>query len=104
MKYINNLKCTGCGACVSACPVTAIKMKTKNGFMYPIINEEKCRQCGLCTQVCPTEKNHQPNICEYFIVQNRNKKQRLNSQSGGLFSALAQEIIRGGYLFWCDFG
>lgn len=43
-------KCTGCEACVSACPVEAIKMvdgKAKVG--------DECIDCGACVGECPVE-------------------------------------------------
>ena len=70
-------------------------MKMENGFLYPVINEEKCIECGLCKKTCPVEKISETGVSEFFIVQHRNKEQRLKSQSGGLFSALAEEILRG---------
>ena len=34
-------QCTGCGACVNACPSQAISMKPdNNGFLYPVVNKE----------------------------------------------------------------
>ena len=42
--------CTGCEACVSVCPVDAIKIE--NG--KAIIGEE-CVDCGACIAQCPVE-------------------------------------------------
>ncbi|MDP8257847.1 MAG: 4Fe-4S binding protein [Candidatus Aadella gelida] len=47
---VNNEKCTGCGACVSVCPVDAIKIE--NG--KAVISEE-CVDCGECVTQCPVE-------------------------------------------------
>ena len=46
---IENLKakCTGCVACVDACPVKCISVSYDNvGFRYSNINETKCIKCG----------------------------------------------------------
>jgi len=52
MAYvISKEKCAGCGACVSACPVEAIK---EDGDKY-VIDAEKCVDCGACTGSCPAE-------------------------------------------------
>jgi MinD superfamily P-loop ATPase len=47
--YIDSDKCTGCGACVDACPRRAISI---HGSLA-MINQELCSQCGICTRVCP---------------------------------------------------
>jgi electron transfer flavoprotein alpha subunit len=40
--------CTGCGACLNACPFGAIE--TRDGKAYVT---EVCRACGQCVDVCP---------------------------------------------------
>ncbi len=47
---VDNEKCTGCGACVEACPVNAIKLENNKA----VIGEE-CIDCGACVGVCPVE-------------------------------------------------
>jgi len=41
--------CTGCGSCVSACPVSAIRFADEK----PMIDEETCIGCGICNVHCP---------------------------------------------------
>lgn len=44
--------CTGCGACIIACPVNAISCDLNNeGFFTSKVNST-CINCGKCTQVC----------------------------------------------------
>jgi ferredoxin len=43
-------KCTGCGACVEACPVEAIAMDEKAK-----VNPETCVDCGACVDECPVQ-------------------------------------------------
>lgn len=43
--------CTGCGACVEACPKEAISEQGEN---Y-VINHDICDNCGDCVDSCPVE-------------------------------------------------
>lgn len=55
MRICENMdNCTGCGACVDACPKSCIRMEEdNNGFLYPVINDEICINCGMCYKKCP---------------------------------------------------
>jgi len=46
---VDNDKCTGCGECVSSCPLDAIVMKDDKA----VINPDTCGDCGACIDVCP---------------------------------------------------
>ena len=51
---VNNKKCIGCGACISACKYGAIKFeKTKQG-KKAAVNPVLCKGDGLCNAKCPT--------------------------------------------------
>ncbi len=47
--FIDETKCVGCGACISACPEKAIRMKS--GWKSYVL-EDKCVGCGTCVSVC----------------------------------------------------
>ncbi|NQT89870.1 MAG: 4Fe-4S binding protein [Candidatus Omnitrophica bacterium] len=42
--------CTGCSACVDACPVTAIKMENEKAAV-----SDECIDCGACVDQCPVQ-------------------------------------------------
>lgn len=46
-------KCNNCGACVSICPVGAIKMN-KDNFQIEF-NYQECVVCGYCVDACPVQ-------------------------------------------------
>lgn len=96
-------KCTGCSACASVCPKNCIQMEVdEEGFLYPKINSKKCVHCKLCESVCPMinpEKEERVSQ-NGFLVQHRNEAIRLDSSSGGAFTAIASVVIKkGGVVF-----
>ena len=102
MTIIENNECTGCHACYSVCPKQAITMvKDDKGFKVYKIDEEKCIKCGLCKKVCPVLNSRiiesKP---EAFAIINKDEEIRKHSSSGGVFSLIAEHIIKdGGVVF-----
>lgn len=95
-------KCVGCGACIDACPVNALKLVyNDNGFYEPDIINEACVNCGKCTKCCPAI--NQESIIrnrEFYYGWHNDEKVRKNSSSGGAFSLLAEQILsEGGVVF-----
>ncbi|MCD6418281.1 CoB--CoM heterodisulfide reductase iron-sulfur subunit A family protein [bacterium] len=74
-SYIDNEKCTGCGACMEKCPSKKIPSEFERGISnrtavyipfaqavpnYPVIDADNCihfktGKCGLCQKVCPVD-------------------------------------------------
>lgn len=48
---VNNEKCAGCGPCVEACPVEAIKIEDN----LAVVDADACIDCGACVDACPSE-------------------------------------------------
>ena len=98
--------CCGCGACMQRCPKKCISLEEDNeGFLYAKADASLCINCGLCDKVCPLlnpKEKIQPK--EVLAVKSRNEEERLKSSSGGVFIALAREIIaKGGVVFGAVF-
>lgn len=86
--------CNGCGACALRCPKQAIKMVEDNeGFLYPVIDEHKCVNCGLCKKICSNNPSKNKYEIKVFAVKNKDILKRNNSTSGGVFKALAENMI-----------
>ena len=92
------IKCNGCKVCSLVCPVDAIEMlKDEFGFEYSKINKDKCVNCGRCIKVCseiskPVNENKiKPKV---YACWNKDEQERFLSTSGGLFSAIAKQIIQ----------
>jgi ferredoxin len=49
ITYVINDECTGCLACLRACPVNAITGEKKKKH---VIDQEICDRCGSCYAVC----------------------------------------------------
>lgn len=90
--------CTGCSACANICPRGCIMMQPDaEGFLYPEVNAAMCADCGLCENVCPMLKpGKQHDILAVYGAKNKNDAVRYTSSSGGMFTLLAQEVLRAG--------
>ncbi len=101
-------RCTGCNACVAACPRDAISLKkNKEGFWYPQVDREKCVNCGLCIQGCPVYSGKEIRFLppKSYAAWNKDDEVRKKSSSGGLFSSIADQVLRkGGVVYGAAYG
>ena len=96
-EIIEKEKCNGCMCCYNVCPVHAINIyRDKDGFQYPQIEKKKCIKCGICKKKCPILNNKKETKREIqtYACKNKDEKTRLQSSSGGIFSLLAEKIIK----------
>lgn len=94
--YHSKENCSGCTACQNSCPVNAITMESDNeGFLYPYINSKVCIECEICIDVC----NFQDKIIQdlnyplVYAIKHKNESIRMNSTSGGVFTAISNYIL-----------
>ena len=78
----------------------------EEGFLYPKINDKQCINCSLCEKKCPVLnpliKDDEKTFA--YAVINNNEEIRLQSSSGGVFTALAENVIRqNGIVFGAKF-
>lgn len=101
INITDKTKCTGCSACVNVCPKSAINFcDDRAGYRYPVVDETKCVNCSLCEKVCPiinpvyvSDNFNEPVV---KAAWNLDKEIRINSTSGGVFSAIADRFIENG--------
>lgn len=66
----------------------------EEGFLYPEVDADKCVDCGLCNKVCPIENRQaSENAVQGYIVRNNDPAIVEESTSGGVFTALAMQVL-----------
>ena len=90
--------CTGCLACVQACPKKVIRMgKDGEGFYVPQIEKSQCLHCNLCERTCPQLTPVAQHTClAAYAARCLDDLLLSRSASGGLFAALARHTLSGG--------
>lgn len=107
-------RCCGCGVCAAMCPVECITISFNPNKEYrPFVVHNKCYNCGLCLQVCPDDSTLLGKIEQFFREHHQslnkdeligpflncyvghvvNERERLASSSGGILTALLEELI-----------
>lgn len=91
-------RCTGCGACQSACPADCITLElNRAGDRVAVIDESRCTRCGKCSRICPVL--HPPVLRESrtalaaYAVE---AQVRQSSASGGVAAVLARQVVESG--------
>lgn len=109
MYVVEKCKCSGCLACREICPVGAIDViKDEEGFRYPKINEKKCIHCGKCYNLCAVKREKiefEKEPLKVIGAKIKDEQERMTSRSGGIFIALANEILeQDGVVYGCKLG
>lgn len=102
IKVTDKSMCSGCTACHAVCPHKAVSMVPDAlGFMYPSVDIDRCTGCGLCEKVCDfvrtsAEPSSRPESIPVKAARNRDSVVLGESQSGGVFTALAKVVLSSG--------
>lgn len=92
--------CTGCSACRSVCPRSAIQIvEDSRGFYRPRIDESKCIDCGLCQTACPANGSTGDDMkasSRRVLAYRASDAERAKSSSGAAFWTLAAYVLGNG--------
>jgi len=89
LPVIDAEKCTGCGKCVSACPVEAMTLVSANDARQPHrktarLNTELCLGCGVCVRTCAKD-----------AIKLQSRAKRVITPLNGAHKAVMMAIERG---------
>lgn len=87
--------CTGCSACLAACPLNALVMREDaEGFLFPKVDTCRCVSCGRCESACPVRRVCVPDLAPTCFAARSNDARIVEaSSSGGLFGEFALRVL-----------
>lgn len=96
-------QCSGCGACVSVCAASAIRLDINPyGYYQAYVDENKCLSCGLCQNVCARLLEEPVGVdirkSRLFASQSNRPETVKRCSSGGAAHETARWALEHGYL------
>ena len=96
-------QCSGCGACVSVCAASAIRLDINPyGYYQAYVDENKCLSCGLCQNVCVRFLEEPVGVdirkSRLFALQSSRPEIVKRCSSGGAAHEIARWALEHGYL------
>ena len=100
--FANLSPCSGCGACYSVCPVSAISYSlNQKGFYEAFVDEKKCISCEKCVTVCPKYIQHEKQLDKdtfpVYSFVHKETQILVTSTSGAAAVALTELAQKQGY-------
>lgn len=99
----STISCTGCFACVDACPTKALTRSVNaEGHYFYDLDKLICIDCHRCERVCPVSDDeylygvNDLALSSPYAAWCLDKDLRRNSTSGGVFAALAKRTLGNG--------
>lgn len=90
-------ECTGCRACMNACPHEAIHLVDDMKIINAVIDPDLCVNCGRCTSVCPNNNPvEQHDQIFWWQGHAADPEIRRRSSSGGIATALISRFLSTG--------
>ncbi len=95
--YVDQIKCNGCGSCITPCPVICknefdLGMTSRKAIYIPFpqaipgeytIDMENCIKCGICAD---------PNVCETEAINFNDKPEIINIKVGTIIVATGWDL------------
>ena len=96
-------QCSGCGACVSVCAASAIRLDINPyGYYQAYVDENKCLSCGLCQNVCARFLEEPIGVdirkSRLFALQSSRPEIVKRCSSGGAAHEIARWALEHGFL------
>ena len=96
-------QCSGCGACVSVCAASAIRLDINPyGYYQAYVDENKCLSCGLCQNVCARFLEETAGVdirkSRFFALQSSQSETVRRCSSGGAAHETALWALARDYL------
>jgi ferredoxin len=90
LPAVDDTLCSGCGTCVTACPVEAMSLVSTNDPQRPKarkakVDEDRCLGCGVCVRTCATK-----------AIGLRPREQRVITPVNSVHRTVVMAIERGG--------
>ncbi len=96
--------CTGCSACMNACPTKAITMtEGEIGHIFPTINDN-CIECNRCVRTCPVNSKVVLNTpMKVYAAWAKDNQEHQTSTSGGAAACFTNKILANeGAVYGCS--
>lgn len=89
-------QCCGCSTCQQVCPQQCIDLvPDSEGYWYPKVDKDRCIECHLCEKRCPVLHQESERVpLSVYAAKNKDEKIRAKSASGGMFTIMANQIIK----------